>query len=53
MKFGYLLFLPDNAIFILTRQNKYEVQYRPVFVVPLVETFYHGLKKSLFSQGLF
>ena len=46
MKFGYLLFLPDNAIFILTRQNKYAGQYRPAFVVPLVEAFYHGLKKA-------
>ena len=45
MKFGYL-FLPDNAIFILTRQNKYAGQYRPVFVVPLVDTFYDGLKKA-------
>ena len=48
MKFGYL-FLPDNAIFILTRQNKYAGQYRPV----LIEAFYRSLKKSLFSQGLF
>ena len=38
-------YLPDNAIFILTRQNKYAEQYRPVFVVPLAEAFYHGLKK--------
>ena len=48
MRFGYLLFLPDNAIFILTRQNKYAGQYRPVSAVTLVEAFYHG-KKSLSS----
>ena len=53
MEFGYLLFLPDNVIFILTRQNKYAVQYRPVFVVPLVESILPWSKKSLFSQGLF
>ena len=46
MKFGYLLFSPNNAIFILTRQNKYAGQYRPVFVVPVVKAFYHGLKKA-------
>ena len=53
MKFGYLLFSPNNAIFILTRQNKYEGQYRPVFVVPVVKAFYHGLKKVCSLKAYF